>query len=667
MNVLNTKYLFSFLLGFLICFFTFSNFVFASETVGSIDSVSKYAWGENYGWFNFGCDNCDVVITDSSITGYAWNKQYGWIKLNPDNPSSSLLIGVRNDGEGNLSGNAWGSNIGWIDFSGVTIDSNGDFSGYATVSNDNSEINFNCDGLVDSCSSASFKLNTDWRPQSARTTVDSNTSNGTSGSIVFNNAKSIVQNIFTPLKINFDNFSNTKIVDNLQKENINNENDKTFLSLINKSTKFFANLFRFGKRNENINTPVIVKIPNNPQMVFKPDMNLLPVKNINKFVFSPLPYDVRNLAMKFPEIDNTFKKVGVEKITDIDKLYGVDLDIPSLSNINKNIALDLDIKNNISLEKGIPVDSFPNVVKQKIPTEFVFARAQNELIDLNVSMSVEENDGRVIQTIDTLPGQNLKLVIKPIGKAKEVTGYFVFKEANSKVSKEFDKIPRSTLVSSAIFSMAGIVEAVESEELDIEKKFVISSFKYIDDDGDGIYTANITTPVVPGQYEILTTIDYIDPELGTRRMSMITLIDPEGYIYEKNNGKETRIPDAIVSLYELNTNTNTYELWNAKDYQQKNPQITDLRGTYSFLVPEGKYYFVVEAPGYNTFEGKVFSVIEGASVHENIELKPKGKVISGMDNNTLLIIVVLLLIIYNLFRDFINIKLLKLIKKDGNK
>lgn len=38
----------------------------------------------------------------------------------------------------------------------------------------------------------------------------------------------------------------------------------------------------------------------------------------------------------------------------------------------------------------------------------------------------------------------------------------------------------------------------------------------------------------------------------------------------------------MVSLYWLNPEKNQYELWPAREYQQENPQITDVRGTYAF-------------------------------------------------------------------------------------
>ena len=138
------------------------SYAFASETNGTIDGTYKYAWGENIGWINFGCDNCKVKVTDDGLSGDAWSSQFGWINLNP------TTSGVRNTGEGVLSGFAWSPNLGWIDFGEVSIDSSGNFSGFATLKSDGSKINFNCAGTINSCDTANFKVKTDWRPASAR-------------------------------------------------------------------------------------------------------------------------------------------------------------------------------------------------------------------------------------------------------------------------------------------------------------------------------------------------------------------------------------------------------------------------------------------------------------------------------------------------------------------
>jgi len=147
---------------FVITVLIFPSLVLASITDGTIDSTYKYAWGENIGWINFGCNNCNIHITNAGLTGYAWSENYGWINLNP------TTAGVKNNGNGNLSGYAWSESLGWISFSGVTINNQGEFLGYATILNDNSKISFNCTN-TNSCDQSNFKVKTDWRPQNTQT------------------------------------------------------------------------------------------------------------------------------------------------------------------------------------------------------------------------------------------------------------------------------------------------------------------------------------------------------------------------------------------------------------------------------------------------------------------------------------------------------------------
>jgi len=155
----NLKFLALFLFFVLIIWLP-TKAVFASSTDGIIDPVYKYAWSENSGWINFGCDHCNVHITDTSLTGYAWGENIGWIRLDPPNG------GVLNDGEGHLSGHAWAEGAGWINFSGVTINNEGYFLGYAS-STRTGRISFNCLN-TNSCSQSDFKVRTDWRPRSVR-------------------------------------------------------------------------------------------------------------------------------------------------------------------------------------------------------------------------------------------------------------------------------------------------------------------------------------------------------------------------------------------------------------------------------------------------------------------------------------------------------------------
>lgn len=146
--MINLKKLF--LLSFVfLSTFAFADTLFASNINGTISPSPQYAFGENLGWINFACDNCDAHITDTALTGHAWSNAYGWINLSPDNG------GVTNNCNGELGGKAWSRTLGWVDFSGVVIDANGIFTGIAGVPNIGAgRINFDCD---------SCDVSTDWR------------------------------------------------------------------------------------------------------------------------------------------------------------------------------------------------------------------------------------------------------------------------------------------------------------------------------------------------------------------------------------------------------------------------------------------------------------------------------------------------------------------------
>src|SRR3989344_3375804 len=209
-----------------------------------------------------------------------------------------------------------------------------------------------------------------------------------------------------------------------------------------------------------------------------------------------------------------------------------------------------------------------------------------------------------------------------------------------------------------IIPIEGATQKINTQEFPdastIEKRLVISEFEY-QDSGNGVYISTIQTPVVDGEYEIITVIDYVDGD-QEKEIKLITLIDPEGYIYEKNGDMETRIAGAIASLYWLNPESKQYELWPAKEFQQENPQTTDIRGTYSFLVPEGYYYLKVDSPGYLSYDGKPFEVKEGSGIHINIELKTKYWFLNIVDWKTILLVAVVLMLLYNFYRDKIREK-----------
>ena len=753
--------------------FGLAGFSFASTEIGTISDGYQYAWGNNSGWFNFDATQGSVFVRDANLTGYVWSENFGWINLNP--PGS----GVSNNNEGTLSGYAWGENTGWINFSGVIINSAGQFTG--TASGDiTGTISFDCSGCV---------VKTDWRAKSSRgggglppgaySSPGAPTPSGFS--VLIEDGKEYTKNPIVTLRLNGgsdvktmaisespgfenaiqENYQTTKTFvlsqsdgnkivyvkfytqygqssptasDSINlktqppeikityiKEKYSPDEDailsgetesnaEVFLYLDQQYSSFKADnngkwLISLGKLSlgkhkveliprdafGNIGKPLSVEIlvevsalPAEPEFLpsilekvkqglellipkfLKPEeikpvevitvpqetplslarrWILLPVGPIRRFVLSPLPAEIKVLAQKFPELEKTFKDVGVTKITDVEKLKIANLKLPGLTQALGLGQVEI-IPGKFTPPKGVPIIKLPSTIKQRIPSEIVFARTGGGLIDLNIALSIG-NQGKPEQRIEIIAGAPLQLVIKTDTPVKKIKGYIVFK--SKKPKKVSSNVSLDYLAASLMFAGPNLAEN-QDQSARIEEKLVLLEFEY-EDTGDGVYTATVQTPAVDGEYEIITVVDYEEEQIVLKEIRLITVVDPEGYVYEKDGEKETRILGAVASLYWLNTGTKQYELWPAKDYQQENPQTTDVRGTYSFLVPEGYYYLKVDAPGYLSYDGKPFQVTEGSGVHINVELKTKYWWTKIVDWKTVLLLVVILLLLYNFYRD----------------
>lgn len=122
-----------------------------------------------------------ITITDTGIDGWLWGDQIGWVNMQPTGAGVTL-----NPDTGKLSGYAYSSVGSWVNFApttvsggtdvGVTIDSNGQFTGWAYVSG------VYGGWMKFDCSDSSTCIETDWRPVSARTTSPASTQTPVSSS-----------------------------------------------------------------------------------------------------------------------------------------------------------------------------------------------------------------------------------------------------------------------------------------------------------------------------------------------------------------------------------------------------------------------------------------------------------------------------------------------------
>lgn len=101
------------------------------------------------------------------------------------------------------------------------------------------------------------------------------------------------------------------------------------------------------------------------------------------------------------------------------------------------------------------------------------------------------------------------------------------------------------------------------------------------------------------------------------------VIIPSGKITDKGNGES--IEGAKVSLYYYDTSTKSWVLWDAPTYGQVNPRVTSTRGIYSFMVPAGRYYIEVSAPGFYKAQSQILTVDKLSAVNADFALRPTPK------------------------------------------
>ena len=352
--------------------------------------------------------------------------------------------------------------------------------------------------------------------------------------------------------------------------------------------------------------------------VFDNVWSLLDAGKLTDFTLAPLPDAILRLADKFPAFKLSLQNLGITRLEDFDQLKGATFDLGTLTALGD------------------------------IPSEVVFTRAGNNLIDFATGLAVRD-DGTVEQTIRTISGKDVEFVVKPKLSAREITGYLVLKKGG----RTAVDLPLSLQLAGALFAnddAPGKTSQIEK----IDNELLLLEFPYADADadGDGIYTARIAAPLASGTYEVITVIDYENPANGSREMRFVLLVDPEGYVYEKSGGKEIRIPNVTVTIFVKNTNTESFIVWDAGTYSQTNPQVTNETGEYSFLVPPGEYYISVFASGYKESKTETFTVTAGQGVHRNIEMVPTGFLRRVSLPWLLLGIVLLSFLLNHFYRDY---------------
>ena len=106
-------------------------------------------------------------------------------------------------------------------------------------------------------------------------------------------------------------------------------------------------------------------------------------------------------------------------------------------------------------------------------------------------------------------------------------------------------------------------------------------------------------PILPGDPDMYNH----NPEKDGKQRNAI---DPSGTVYEAVKGNPVEGATAII--YKLNEDTGEWQEWNAADFEQQNPLLTNDEGAYAWFTDEGKFKVTVSKDGYEPQTSEVFEI-----------------------------------------------------------
>lgn len=81
------------------------------------------------------------------------------------------------------------------------------------------------------------------------------------------------------------------------------------------------------------------------------------------------------------------------------------------------------------------------------------------------------------------------------------------------------------------------------------------------------------------------------------------------------------INGARVVVYYFDTQYRQFHLWNAKQYGQENPQLSDILGQYSLFLPPGTYYIEITGPFSQSVKTSIFSLQKNTPITQDFFLR----------------------------------------------
>ncbi|WP_058308533.1 leucine-rich repeat domain-containing protein [Gracilibacillus massiliensis] len=184
----------------------------------------------------------------------------------------------------------------------------------------------------------------------------------------------------------------------------------------------------------------------------------------------------------------------------------------------------------------------------------------------------------------------------------EVTGVTVSSGWNQNISIN----PNVGMVTAALVELTPI-----DIEVGFEGEVENPRISFLDEEYDLENNENGYQANIPGTWssygeqlmELVYEVDGKDIRIPI--MQVIVLIDPSGYVFEGSMDNRLEGVTAVVQEQQFN---GAWKNWDAENFGQVNPQVTDEDGRYGWDVIEGNWRVLFSKEGYDNYESRVVVV-----------------------------------------------------------
>lgn len=172
------------------------------------------------------------------------------------------------------------------------------------------------------------------------------------------------------------------------------------------------------------------------------------------------------------------------------------------------------------------------------------------------------------------------------------------------------RVSANTQITTALSTRGGVTKAEVTSDNEI--------FPLVAIPGTNIWTGNVSFQD-PGVKDLVVTAEDGVGKTTERSVGAL-IVEPVGKVTNENESQP--ISNAIASVFFFDRNSQTWALWDGGSYGQTNPKQVANDGSYSFIVPAGRYYVQIDAPGRRRAQSNIFDFTTTSILNSNFRTTP---------------------------------------------